>query len=205
MSNEMQSNKVSFEDWYKAVAFNMDDGEVSVSLAATTEPVAFSVRQRIPYERMYDLCYDVAGLCIKDGVCHWEVFDLAVNYFIVSYFTDLDCDVPLEQVYELLHYTDVIDIIQGVIGKDMYQDIREMAKRTCKSSLGMQKSELEILAGRMNRFLDDVEEQMSTDGALDEEKLNAILRSLDELSIGMKSDDDSNDYEASNVIKMERK
>lgn len=205
MSNEMQSNKVLFADWHKAVAFNMDDGEVSVNLIAETGPIEFSVQRRIPYERMYDLCYDVAGLCIKDGVCHWEVFDLAVNYFIVSYFTNLDCDVPLEQVYELLHYTDVIDVIQGVIGKNMYQDVREMAKRTCKSSLGMQKNELEILAGRINWFLDDVEGQISTDGVFDEEKLNAILRSLDELSGGMKSGDDSNDYETSNVIEMERK
>lgn len=57
----------------------------------------------------------------------------------------------------------------------------------------------------INRFLDDVEGQISTDGVFDEEKLNSILRSLDELSSGMKSGDDSNDYETSNVIEMERK
>lgn len=182
MSKETHSNKVSFENWYRAVAFNTDNGEVMVNLAATTEPVAFSVKRRIPYEKMYELCNDVAGLCIKDGVCHWEVFDLATDYFIVSYYTNLDCDITLDQVYELLHYTDVVDVIASVIGKSVYQDIREMARRVCKSALSMKRNELEVLAGRINEIIDAVESQDLLGEAPDIGKIEEIAKKIDELS-----------------------
>lgn len=181
MSDAVQKNKVPVTEWYKAVDTGSIYREEEKAISAAGEDIKFMVKHSIPFEKMFDLANDVAAVCVVDGVWHRVVFDLMVNYYIINYFTDLDCDVDVDRIYELIHHTNVIESVKNVIGENQYAEIYEMAVSACESVQAKAYSEVRVLAGRINKFLDTMDEQIKSLGIADPgefEKLADKISSL---------------------------
>lgn len=162
------SKFVSVDNWTKIIAYITKKDPVIITVTTECGSIDVEVKSYIPYEEMFSLAEDVVQLCILDDVFHWEVFDTAVDYFLLRYYTNIDCDAPLDNVYALMKYTDVIAQIKGVIGNDKYAELKTMAMACCESATASAKSEVEIFAKRINKLFDELETQVN---AADTEKL----------------------------------
>lgn len=164
-------SKVLFGDWYKAVEFNKKELTTLVYLETDGDPVAIEVKRNLSFEERYRLITDIFNMCVHDREFRVDLFEFALNYYLLSYYTNLNCNVSLDHIYELIMLTDIISQVTDVVGKDVVWDIRHDAQERCFEVAHATK-ESEALAERLNHFLDDVKNS----NAVNPESLDELLK-----------------------------
>lgn len=174
-------SKVLFKDWYKAVEQKLDDPVAIVTLDTPDGGIPVDVRKRLTFEERFRMIRDIASLCVKDGVCARDFLRFAIDYCMLNYYTNLNCDVSLEHIYELITMTDIVKKVIGVIGIVEYRRICADAESACVEDAGSLR-QLELLAARINKFLDEVDNETNAESGEELDNLLKLANRLDSLS-----------------------
>ena len=174
-------SKVLFKDWYKAVEQKLDDTVAIVTLDAPDGDISVEVRKRLTFEERYRMIRDITSLCVKDGACIRDFLRFAIDYCVLNYYTNLNCDVSLEHIYELITVTDIVKKVVNVIGVVEYRRICEDAENACNEDAGSLR-QLELLATRINKFLDEVDNETNAGTGEELDNLLKLANRLDSLS-----------------------